>query len=96
MHLKNALSYKVKNADYLLIGAGAGLSTSASIEYSGERFEKNFAEFIKKYHFTDMYTSGFYDFETLDIQKQGSLYSTLFYYVIYYIICYYRCYFMLF
>lgn len=54
----------IKNADYILIGAGAGLSTAAGIEYSGKRFEDNFAEFIKKYHFTDMYTSGFYDFQT--------------------------------
>lgn len=54
----------IKNADCILIGAGAGLSTSAGIEYSGKRFEENFADFIKKYNFTDMYTSGFYNFET--------------------------------
>lgn len=54
----------IKNADCVLIGAGAGLSTSAGIEYSGKRFENNFADFIKKYHFTDMYSSGFYDFQT--------------------------------
>lgn len=54
----------IKNTDYILIGAGAGLSTSAGIEYTGKRFKENFAEFIKKYHFTDMYTSGFYDFKT--------------------------------
>lgn len=55
---------KHKNADYILIGAGAGLSTSAGIEYTGKRFKDNFSEFIKKYNFTDMYTSGLYDFET--------------------------------
>lgn len=49
----------IKNADYILIGAGAGLSTSAGIEYTGKRFKDNFSEFIKKYNFTDMYTSGF-------------------------------------
>lgn len=54
----------INNADYILIGAGAGLSTSAGIEYSGKRFENNFAEFIEKYHFTDMYTAEFYDFKT--------------------------------
>lgn len=54
----------IKNADYVLIGAGAGLSLSAGIEYSGKRFEDNFSDFIKKYHFTDMYTAGFYDFQT--------------------------------
>lgn len=54
----------IKKADYILIGAGAGLSTSAGLNYSGKRFEDNFSEFIKKYHFTDMYTAGFYDFDT--------------------------------
>ena len=54
----------IDKAEYILIGAGAGLSTSAGIEYSGKRFEDNFKDFIEKYHFTDMYTSGFYDFET--------------------------------
>ncbi len=54
----------IKDADCVLIGAGAGLSTAAGIEYTGKRFTDNFAEFIEKYHFTDMYSSGFYDFET--------------------------------
>ena len=54
----------MEEADYILIGAGAGLSTSAGIEYMGKRFTDNFAEFIEKYHFTDMYSSGFYNFET--------------------------------
>ncbi|WP_112123680.1 Sir2 family NAD-dependent protein deacetylase [Methanosphaera sp. BMS] len=52
------------NTDNILIGAGAGLSTASGIEYSGRRFEDNFRDFIKKYDFTDMYTSGFYPFET--------------------------------
>lgn len=54
----------IKNADAILIGAGAGLSTAAGIEYSGKRFEENFADFIDKYNFTDMYTSSFYNFKT--------------------------------
>lgn len=54
----------IDEAEYVLIGGGAGLSASAGIEYSGKRFEDNFKEFIEKYHFTDMYTSGFYDFKT--------------------------------
>ena len=54
----------MKEADYILIGAGAGLSTAAGIEYSGSRFTKYFTEYIQKYHFTDMYTSSFYEFET--------------------------------
>lgn len=54
----------IKNADYILIGAGAGLSLSAGINYAGEEFKKEFAPFIKKYHFTDLYTSSFYEFKT--------------------------------
>ena len=54
----------IDEADYIIIGAGAGLSTAAGIEYTGERFEKYFKDFIDEYHFTDMYSSGFYPFET--------------------------------
>ena len=54
----------IDKSEYVLIGGGAGLSASAGILYSGKRFEDNFKDFIEKYHFTDMYTSGFYDFET--------------------------------
>ncbi len=51
-------------ADAIVIGAGAGLSTAAGFIYSGERFEKYFGDFIKKYHISDMYSGGFYPFET--------------------------------
>ena len=54
----------IKNADCILIGAGAGLSTSAGINYAGEEFKKEFSPFINKYHFSDLYTSSFYEFET--------------------------------
>lgn len=54
----------INDAEYILIGAGAGLSTSAGIEYSGKRFENNFSEYIKKYHVNDMYTASFIDFKT--------------------------------
>lgn len=54
----------IKNADCILIGAGAGLSTSAGINYAGEEFKKEFEPFIKKYHFSDLYTSSFHEFET--------------------------------
>ena len=54
--LKQALS----EADSVVIGAGAGLSTSAGFIYSGERFEKYFSDFSEKYGFTDMYTGGFH------------------------------------
>ena len=44
----------LQNADSVLIGAGAGLSTSAGFTYSGPRFQKYFADFEKKYGFHDM------------------------------------------
>ena len=50
------------NADAVIIGAGAGLSTSAGFTYSGERFKTSFADFISKYGFEDMYSGGFYPF----------------------------------
>ena len=54
----------LQSADAVVVGAGAGLSTSAGFTYSGERFQKHFADFIEKYGFTDMYTAGFYPFPT--------------------------------
>lgn len=54
----------IDEADYIIIGAGAGLSTAAGIDYTGERFEKYFKDFIEEYGFTDMYSSGFYPFES--------------------------------
>ena len=41
-------------ADYILVGAGAGFSAAAGIEYSGKRFEDNFKDFIEKYGLTDI------------------------------------------
>ena len=54
----------IDEADFIVIGAGAGLSAAAGIEYSGERFTNNFKDFIAKYSMTDMYSSGFYPFKT--------------------------------
>ena len=48
--------------DAVVIGAGAGLSTSAGLTYSGERFEKYFFDFKEKFGITDMYSGGFYPF----------------------------------
>ena len=54
------------DADAVFLGAGAGLSTSAGFTYSGERFQKHFQDFADRYHFTDMYSGGFYPYETLE------------------------------
>ena len=51
-------------ADAVLIGAGAGLSTAAGLSYSGERFERYFSDFARKYGIRDIYSGGFYPFET--------------------------------
>ncbi len=60
----NKLRDAIKNADAVVIGAGAGLSTSAGFIYTGERFETYFRDFVDKYHFEDMYSGGFYPFQT--------------------------------
>lgn len=52
------------DADAVVIGAGAGLSASAGLTYSGERFERSFGDFIEKYGIRDMYSGGFYPFES--------------------------------
>lgn len=57
---------KISQADAVIIGAGAGLSTSAGFVYDGERFEKYFSDFRKKYGFSDMYSGGFYPYATLE------------------------------
>ena len=57
---------KLTEADAIIIGAGAGLSTSAGFTYSGERFEKYFSDFRRKYNFSDMYSGGFYPYDTFE------------------------------
>lgn len=57
----------IREADYILIGAGAGLSTAAGLAMGGSRFTDNFKDFIEKYdgpYMRDMYSAGFYPFET--------------------------------
>ena len=54
----------LRGAENILIGAGAGLSTAAGYTYDGERFQKYFADFGKAYGFSDMYSGGFYPYDT--------------------------------
>lgn len=63
IRIKNAKRL-IKSADAILIGAGAGLSTAAGLEYSGNSFQKDYKEFIEKYNFSNLYTATFYDFKT--------------------------------
>lgn len=58
------LKEKIRTADAVVIGAGAGLSTAAGFTYDGERFEKYFSDFRQKYGFEDMYSGGFYPYKT--------------------------------
>lgn len=58
------LKKEIETADAIVIGAGAGLSTAAGFTYSGERFERFFSDFEAKYGFNDMYSGGFFPFET--------------------------------
>ena len=62
------LKDKLNTSDSIIIGAGAGLSTSAGFTYSGERFRQYFSDFEEKYGFHDMYAGGFYPYGTLEEQ----------------------------
>lgn len=65
-NLLEKLKSKIESAQAIVIGAGAGLSTSAGYVYSGKRFHENFGDFEAKYNFHDMYSGGFYPYETLE------------------------------
>lgn len=52
----------LQEADMILVGGGAGLSAAAGIDYSGPAFQREFTDYIRRYGFTDLYTSSFYDF----------------------------------
>lgn len=58
------LKHELETADAVVIGAGAGLSTSAGFTYSGERFDRYFSDFAEKYGLRDMYSGGFYPYGT--------------------------------
>ena len=60
------LQTALQDCDSVVIGAGAGLSTSAGFIYTGERFEKYFSDFAAKYGIRDMYSGGFYPYSSLE------------------------------
>ncbi len=61
---QSKLAEAIDKAEYVVIGAGAGLSTAAGFSYSGERFREYFSDFEEKYGFHDMYSGGFYPFDS--------------------------------
>jgi NAD-dependent SIR2 family protein deacetylase len=70
--LQNANQYSrlkeaLEQADTVVIGAGAGLSTSAGFIYTGERFQTYFQDFADRYGFQDMYSGGFYPYEYAEV-----------------------------
>ena len=56
------LKHEIETADAVVIGAGAGMSTSAGLTYSGERFDRYFSDFKAKFGIQDMYSGGFFPF----------------------------------
>jgi len=62
------LRREIREADAIVVGAGAGLSTAAGFVYGGERFEKYFPDFKEKFGITDMYSGGFYPFPEEEIR----------------------------
>lgn len=65
-HKIDKLRKILKEADAVVIGAGAGLSASAGFAYTGKRFQTYFYDFAEKYSFRDMYSGGFYPYHTLE------------------------------
>lgn len=64
MFIKEDLLKIINEYDYILIGAGAGLSTAAGFNYGGSSFMSNFSYMFEKYGYTDMYSAGFHAFES--------------------------------
>ena len=60
-----ALRQALESSQAVVIGAGAGLSSAAGLTYSGRRFTQYFGDFQEKYGIQDMYSGGFYPFQSL-------------------------------
>ena len=58
------LKQQIAEADYIVIGAGSGLSSAAGIDYTGADFRREFKDWIARYGITDLYSSSFYPFKT--------------------------------
>lgn len=60
------LRQAIQEADHIVIGAGSGLSTAAGLDYAGDDFRREFADDIKKYGHTDLYSAGFCRYPTAE------------------------------
>lgn len=60
------LAQRLNEAGAVLVGAGAGLSAAAGMTYEGARFQRYFSDFHRRYGITDMYSGGFYPFDSLE------------------------------
>ncbi|MFQ9872916.1 MAG: SIR2 family NAD-dependent protein deacylase [Oscillospiraceae bacterium] len=58
------LKEAIGSADAIVVGAGAGLSASAGFTYDAQRFRRYFSDFEETYGLHDMYTGGFYPYNT--------------------------------
>lgn len=67
MKFMNKLLEKLlKEYDTIVVEAGSGLSSAAGFEYGGKTFMDNFKYMYDLYGYTDMYSAGFHDFDTLE------------------------------
>lgn len=55
-----------KEVDAVVVGIGAGMSASDGFTYVGDRFKKNFSDFIEKYGWFDMLQASLFDFPTTE------------------------------
>ena len=72
---------KIRQADAVIVGAGAGLSTAAGFVYTGDRFTYCFSDFEKKYGFSYVFRRilSLFDFRgTLGILEQVYLYQSIY------------------
>ncbi len=60
--VKKPFQNLLDEADAIVVGAGAGLSTAAGFTYSGARFERYFSDFRERFGIRDMYSGGFFPF----------------------------------
>nr|WP_308699304.1 deacetylase SIR2 [Mycoplasma sp. 'Moose RK'] len=57
----------IKQADAILVGVGAGITSADGNDYTGQKFSSNFADFIEKYNFLDMLQASLFDFGSWEI-----------------------------